>query len=80
VAIDRTAKFAFVSLHEKADRPTAGRFLEALIAVMPYRPHTVLTDIGIQFADLPRTAMVGPPAIGSTASIRSAEPTASSTA
>ena len=26
VAIDRTTKFAFVALHEKADRPTAGRF------------------------------------------------------
>src|SRR5271155_5890626 len=54
VAIDRTAKFAFVELHEKADRPTAVHFLEALIAAVPYRLHTVLTDNGIQFADLPR--------------------------
>ena len=54
VAIDRTAKFAFVALHEKADRPTAVRFLEALITAVPYRLHTVLTDNGIQFADLPR--------------------------
>ena len=54
VAIDRTSKFAFVALHEKADRPTAARFLEALIAAVPYRLHTVLTDNGIQFADLPR--------------------------
>jgi len=54
VAIDRTSKFAFVELHEKADRPTAVRFLEALIAAVPYRLHTVLTDNGIQFADLPR--------------------------
>jgi len=54
VAIDRTSKFAFVALHEKADRPTAVRFLEALIAAVPYRLHTVLTDNGIQFADLPR--------------------------
>jgi len=54
VAIDRTAKFAFVALQEKADRPTAVRFLEALIAAVPYRLHTVLTDNGIQFADLPR--------------------------
>jgi len=53
-AIDRTSKFAFVELHEKADRPTAVRFLEALIAAVPYRLHTVLTDNGIQFADLPR--------------------------
>jgi transposase InsO family protein len=54
VAIDRTSKFAFVELHEKADRPTAVHFLEALIAAVPYRLHTVLTDNGIQFADLPR--------------------------
>jgi transposase InsO family protein len=54
VAIDRTSKFAFVELHEKADRPTAVRFLEALIAAVPYRLHIVLTDNGIQFADLPR--------------------------
>jgi transposase InsO family protein len=54
VAIDRTSKFAFVELHEKADRPTAVRFLEGLIAAVPYRLHTVLTDNGIQFADLPK--------------------------
>jgi len=54
VAIDRTSKFAFVALHEKADRPTAVGFLEALIAAVPYRLHTVLTDNGIQFADLPK--------------------------
>src|SRR5215831_1436938 len=41
-------------LHDKADRPTAVRFLEALIAAVPYRLHTVLTDNGIQFADLPK--------------------------
>src|SRR5215831_5773279 len=51
---DRTSKFAFVALHDKADRPTAVRFLEALIAAVPYRLHTVLTDNGIQFADLPK--------------------------
>jgi transposase InsO family protein len=54
VGIDRTSKFAFVELHEKADRPTAARFLEALIAAVPYRLHTVLTDNGLQFTDLPR--------------------------
>src|SRR6266404_8040181 len=54
VAIDRTSKFAFVALHAKADRPTAVCFLEALIAAVPYRLHTVLTDNGIQFADLPK--------------------------
>src|ERR671927_1266143 len=54
VAIDRTSKFAFVALHDKADRPTTVHFLEALIAAVPYRLHTVLTDNGIQFADLPK--------------------------
>ena len=54
VGIDRTSKFAFVQLHEQADRPTAVAFLEALIAAIPYRLHTILTDNGIQFADLPR--------------------------
>jgi transposase InsO family protein len=54
VAIDRTSKFAFVELHETADRPTAARFLQALIAAVPYRVHTVLTDNGLQFTDLPR--------------------------
>src|SRR3984885_5027862 len=54
VAIDRTSKFAFVRLHVQADRPTAAAFLEALNAATPYPPHTILTDNGIQFADLPR--------------------------
>ena len=54
VAIDRTAKFALVALHEKADRPTAARFLEDLISAVPHRVHIVLTDNGLQFTDLPR--------------------------
>ena len=54
VGIDRTSKFAFAQLHEKADRPTAFAFLEALLEVVPYDLHTILTDNGIQFADLPR--------------------------
>jgi transposase InsO family protein len=54
VAIDRTSKFAFARLCKKADRPTAISFLEALIEAVPYRLHTILTDNGIQFADLPR--------------------------
>jgi transposase InsO family protein len=54
VAIDRTSKLAFAQLHEKADRPTAVAFLEALLEAVPYDLHTILTDNGIQFADLPR--------------------------
>lgn len=54
VAIDRTSKFAFVELVERADMQAAATFLEALVAAVPYRIHTVLTDNGIQFADLPK--------------------------
>lgn len=49
VAIDRTSKFAFAQLLEKANRTTASAFLEALIEAVPYTIHTVLTDNGIQF-------------------------------
>ncbi len=44
VAIDRTSKFTFVELHEKATRRIAGDFLRHLAAAVPYRIHTVLTD------------------------------------
>ena len=54
VAIDRTSKFAVVELVEKADMRAAAAFLEALVEAVPYRIHTVLTDNGIQFADLPK--------------------------
>ena len=54
VAIDRTSKFAVVELVEKADMRTAAAFLEALVEEVPYHIHTVLTDNGIQFADLPK--------------------------
>ena len=54
VAIDRTFKFAFVQLVERATTKTASGFLEALVAAVPYEVHTVLTDNGIQFADIPK--------------------------
>ena len=56
VAIDRTSKFAFAQLVESATRVTASAFLEALVAAVPYRIHTVLTDNGIQFRFPPRYA------------------------
>ena len=56
VAIDRTSKFAFAKLAEKANRVTASAFLTALIAAVPYKIHTVLTDNGIQFTFPPRYA------------------------
>jgi transposase InsO family protein len=54
VAIDRTSKFAFAELHHRATTSVAVGFLTALIKAVPYNIHTVLTDNGIQFADLPR--------------------------
>jgi transposase InsO family protein len=56
VAIDRTSKFAFVQLVKKTGRTSASAFLEALIAVVPYKIHTVLTDNGVQFTFPPRYA------------------------
>lgn len=51
VAIDRTSKFAYVELHPKAGKMVAAAFLHNLIAAVPYRPHIVLTDNGIQFTN-----------------------------
>ena len=56
VAIDRTSKFAFIQLVDKANRVTASSFLVALIKAVPYKIHTVLTDNGIQFTFPPRYA------------------------
>ena len=49
VAIDRTSKFAFTQLHEKATTRIAADFLRALIQAVPYTIHTVLTDNGTHF-------------------------------
>ncbi len=51
VAIDRTSKFVYVELHEKATRRIAGDFLKAFLNVIPYKVHTILTDNGVQFTD-----------------------------
>jgi transposase InsO family protein len=52
VAIDRTSKFAFTELHEKATTAISRDFLLRLIAAVPYKIHTVLTDNGLHFTDL----------------------------
>jgi transposase-like protein len=51
VAIDRTSKFAFVELHERATRRVAGDFLRHLATAVPYKINTVLTDNGTHFTD-----------------------------
>ncbi len=44
VAIDRTSKFAFAQLHERATIRVAADFLRALLEAVPCKIHTVLTD------------------------------------
>ena len=46
VAIDRTSKFAYVELHESATTAVSREFLLRLIAAVPCKIHTVLTDNG----------------------------------
>jgi transposase InsO family protein len=53
VAVDRTSKFAFARLEKSANVHTAAAFLKTLVAITPYQIHTVLTDNGVQFCDLP---------------------------
>ena len=43
--------FVFAELHERATRRIAGDFLRRLIATVPYRLHTMLTDNGIHFTN-----------------------------
>jgi transposase-like protein len=54
VAIDRASKFAYAELHTDAHKTIAGQFLRNLIAAVPYKIHTVLTDNGIQFTNRKR--------------------------
>lgn len=51
VAVDRTSKFAFAELHERVTRRIAADFLRRLIAAVPYKIHTVLTDNGTHFTE-----------------------------
>jgi hypothetical protein len=44
VAIDRTSKFVFAELHERATRRIASDFLKRLIDLIPCKIHTVPTD------------------------------------
>jgi transposase InsO family protein len=71
VAIDRTSKFAFVEVHEKVERRTAADFLRHLVAVVPYRIHTVLTDNGTHFTTPGNTSSAAP---GIKAAIEAGEP------
>jgi transposase-like protein len=54
LAIDRISKFTYVEFHDSAGMMEGSAFLEAVIKTFPYKIHTVLTDNGMAFADLPK--------------------------
>jgi transposase-like protein len=56
VAIDRTSKLAFAELQGHATQATATDFLRRVLAQLPYKVHTILTDNGVQFRHLPQHA------------------------
>lgn len=54
LAIDRVSKLTFVEFYEKAGKMNGAAFLRNAIEAFPYKIHTVLTDNGVAFADLPK--------------------------
>ena len=64
IAIDRTSKLAFAELHPHATQAIAGDFLRRVLPQIPYKVHTLLTDNGIQFRNLPHHLQVGRHPVG----------------
>jgi len=66
LAIDRVSKFTYVEFHDSAGKMEGSAFLRNVVQAFPYRIHTVLTDNGMAFADLPKnrdrssTRLLGP--------------------
>ena len=54
LAIDRVSKFTVVEFHPDAGKMEGAAFLRHVVATFPYALHTVLTDNGMAFADLPK--------------------------
>ncbi len=54
LAIDRVSKFTYVEFHDRTKMLNGTAFLQSVIEAFPYRIHTVLTDNGMAFADLPK--------------------------
>ena len=54
LAIDRVSKFAHVGFFDANTKANGAAFLREVAEVFPYRIHTVLTDNGMAFADLPK--------------------------
>jgi transposase len=54
LAIGRVSKSVHVALYDANTKLNGAAFLRQVVAAFPYRLHTVLTDNGMAFADLPR--------------------------
>jgi transposase InsO family protein len=54
LAIDRVSKFVHVGFYDANTKANGAAFLREVVAAFPYRIHTVLTDNGMAFADLPK--------------------------
>jgi len=54
LAIDRVSKFTYVEFRDDAGKMNGGEFLRGVVSAFPYSIHTVLTDDGMAFADLPQ--------------------------
>jgi transposase InsO family protein len=54
LAIDRVSKFVHVAFFEANTKLNGAAFLRQVVAAFPYQVHTVPTDNGMAFADLPR--------------------------
>jgi transposase InsO family protein len=54
LAIDRVSKFAHVAFFDANTKANGAAFLRKVVAAFLYRLHTVLTDNGMAFADLPK--------------------------
>ncbi len=54
LAIDRVSKFTYVEFRDDAGKMNGADFLQGVVAAFPYAIHTVLTDNGMAFADLPK--------------------------
>ena len=54
LAIDRVSKFTYVEFRDDAGKMNGADFLRGVVNAFPYAIHTVLTDNGMAFADLPK--------------------------
>lgn len=64
VAIAPTSKLAFAERHPQATQAIAVGFLRRLVPQIPYQVHTLLTDNGIQFRNLPHHTQAGRHPVG----------------